>query len=380
MMSFLAWLALALWGYLLGLRGGFWRADQRLAEPTGMAPRRWPPVAALVPARDEAKTIGHAVRGLLDQDYPGPFQIIVIDDDSRDGTARVAARAAGDSPRLHVVAGRPLAYGWTGKTAALAQGLEQVDRHAPGTEYLLFTDADILHDPRSLRRLMVKALDDERDLVSLMVRLRCESAWEKILIPAFVFFFQKLYPFPWVNDSARPTAAAAGGCMLVRRTVLEDAGGLEAIRHKLIDDIALGALIQRRGRVWLGLVDTVHSLRPYDRLGDIWRMVTRSAFAQLNYSGGLLAVALFGLCLAYLVPPLALLFAGWGGKLAGLLAWIAMAWAYAPTLRLYGRKPVEGLLLPFAALMYGAMTADAARRYWMDEPTPWKGRRPVEPE
>ncbi len=381
MMSFLAWGSLAAWGYLLALRGGFWRADQRLADVDVDVTRRrrWPPVAALVPARDEAKLIGKAVRGLLDQDYPGPFQIVVIDDESGDGTAQAAAKAAGDSPRLHVVRGRPLSHGWSGKAAALAQGMAQLDRVAPGTEYLLFTDADILHDPRSLRRLVAKALDDDRDLVSLMVRLRCEGRWERLLIPAFVFFFQKLYPFAWVNDSARRTAAAAGGCMLVRRTVLEDAGGLEPLRHEVIDDVALGRLIHRRGRVWLGLTETVRSLRPYDRLGDVWRMVTRTAYAQLGYSPGLLAATVAGMVLVYLVPVLAILFAGWVGKAVGLAAWIAMARAYAPTLRLYGGKPVSGLLLPVAALLYTLMTVDAARRHWMGVPTPWKGRRPVEP-
>ena len=364
-MSVAAALSLIVWLVLVFFRGGFWRADQRL-DPDTPEPGAWPAVVAVIPARNEAASIGRAVGSLLGQDYPGEFSVIVVDDDSDDGTAA----AAGVSDRLSVVSGKPLPSGWTGKLWAVHQGLE----HTGDAAFVLLTDADIEHPPQSLRRLVAKAEEGDLDLVSLMVRLRCETAWERLLIPAFVFFFQKLFPFPRVNDPDRPEAAAAGGCMLVRRAALERAGGIEAIRDRLIDDCALAAAIKPGGPIWLGLSGDVRSLRSYQRLGQIWTMVARTAYEQLRRSPLALAGTVIGMAVIYLVPPLAVVGGDVVARACGLAAWLLMAAAYRPTLRLYGLPPWHGLLLPVAAFFYSLMTIDSARRHWRGQGGAWKGR------
>ncbi len=374
----LAFLSLSAWIWLLFLRGGFWRADQRLAEGGGAERAPWPSVAAVVPARDEAETIGATVSSLLSQDYPGPLSVIVIDDNSTDGTASRANGAANGDPQFHLLPGRPLPAGWTGKLWAVAQGVDVAATAVPDAEFLLLTDADIVHDGGNLRRLVGKATGENLDLVSLMVRLRCESFWEKLLIPAFVFFFQKLFPFAWVNDPHRPTAAAAGGCMLVRRAALEAAGGIAAIRGRLIDDCALAALLKRRGRIWLGLASETTSLRRYDRLSEIARMVARTAFEQLGNSTLLLAGTLAGMIFLYAVPPAAFLLGLAVGDLpmavVGGLAWAAMLFAYEPVVRLYRLSSPWAAALPVAAFLYVAFTLESARRTWRGEGGAWKGR------
>lgn len=361
-------LSLAMWLGLLGFRGGFWRADQRLGcGPPG--PVIWPSVSAIVPARDEAATIGRAVASLLAQDYPGQLRLVVVDDASTDGTAD-AARATGDE-RLLVVAAAALRPGWTGKMNAVAAGVAAAGE---GPRYLLLTDADIEHGPGHLKRLVAKAEAEHLDLVSLMVMLRADSGWERLLIPAFVFFFQKLYPFARVNNPARPEAAAAGGCLLVRRLALAEAGGIEAIKGQIIDDCALARLLKARGPIWLGLSTGSRSLRAYDALGDIWNMVARTAFVQLRRSPWLLAGTLLGMALLYLAPPLAV---GLGDGLAaglGAAAWAAMAVAYWPTLRLYGLSPAWAAALPLAGVLYGLMTLSSAMRHWSGRGAGWKGR------
>ncbi len=364
-MSVAAAFSVVVWLALLFFRGGFWRADQRL-DPTPPAPRHWPDVVAVIPARNEAPTIGRAVASLLDQDYPGAFSVIVVDDDSDDGTAA----AAGASDRLTVVSGKPLAPGWTGKLWAVHQGLERAREAA----FVLLTDADIEHPRQSLRRLVAKAEQGGLDLVSLMVKLRCETFWERLLIPAFVFFFQKLFPFSRVNDRRRPEAAAAGGCMLVRRAALERCGGIEAIRGRLIDDCALAAAIKPGGPIWLGLTQELHSLRSYRRLGEVWAMVARTAYEQLRRSPLALAGTLMGMAMVYLVPPLAAVSGDAVAAAFGIAAWLLMIAAYQPTLRLYGLPPWHGLLLPLAALFYTLMTMDSARRQWRGQGGAWKGR------
>jgi hopene-associated glycosyltransferase HpnB len=379
-------LALAAWICLALFHHRFWRADQRLAADTEPRPDGWPAVAGVVPARNEADVVAAAVTSLLDQDYPGPLKVILVDDHSTDGTATAAIEAgrASDRPEaLRVVASEPLPAGWAGKLWAVSQGIAEAGRTAPDARYLWLTDADVAHDPGQLRRLVAKAEADGLDLVSLMVMLWCRSAWERLLIPAFVFFFQKLYPFPAVSDRASSVAGAAGGCMLVRRTALEAAGGIEAIRGALIDDCALGRLVKARlasggGGVWLGLTTRARSLRPYQGLADIWRMVARSAFDQLHYSHVLLAGTLAGMVLLYLLPPAAALGYPLHGDawaaLFGLAAWLLMAGLYAPTLRLYGMGWLRGLLLPAAGVLYAAMTLDSALRHWRGAGGAWKGR------
>lgn len=368
----LAALSLAIWTYLLFLRGGFWKADQQLG-PAGALPA-WPAVVAVIPARDEAPTIGRTVNSLLAQDYPGELQVIVVDDGSGDGTAA----AAGASARLRVITGAALAEGWTGKLWAVSQGLAAADDWIGEAAYVLLTDADIEHHSENLKELVFKAESGRLDLVSLMVGLHCESFWERILIPAFVFFFQKLYPFPWVNDPARRHAAAAGGCMLVRRRALQAAGGVAAIRGRLIDDCALAGLLKANGPIWLGLSSTTRSLRSYRRLSEIWNMVARTAFVQLEHSAGLLVGTVFGMAVLYLTPPIAavagLLSGRTGLELLGAAAWAAMAAAYAPTLRLYGQRSARALWLPVAGLLYALMTVSSALRHWRGRGGAWKGR------
>jgi hopene-associated glycosyltransferase HpnB len=371
-MQLLFWAALvslALWAGMVMVHRRFWRADQRLEEARELA--SWPMVTAVIPARNEAATIGRTVGSLLAQDYPGELSVIVVDDNSDDGTAA----AAGSDARLRVIPGAALADGWTGKLWAVSQGVREAGT-AP--DYLLLTDADIEHDPGNLKRLVYKAETDGRHLVSLMVKLRCESFWERLLIPAFVFFFQKLYPFPAVNDPNSRIAAAAGGCMLVRRETLEAAGGIDAIRSAVIDDCALARLIKKRGSIWLGLATRTRSLRAYDGLVEIWDMVARTAYVQLRHSPLALVGTLAGMAVIYLVPPLAFAVgtALRQGPLAsaGMIAWLLMALAYAPTLALYGRSVAWALVLPVSAGLYTLMTLSSAMRHWRGRGAGWKGR------
>ncbi len=379
----LASIALAGWIYLLVLHGNFWRAGPRLELEATPAPRRggWPPVVAVVPARNEAEVITRSLSSLLGQDYPGPFSVVLVDDRSDDATAALARRTAKDlgaAERFEIVTSAPLPPGWTGKTWALSQGVEQAQALVPNARYLWLTDADIRHDSRELGALVAKAEAGPLDLVSVMVWLSCQSLWERLLIPAFVFFFQKLYPFAWVNDPGRRTAAAAGGSMLVRHSALERAGGVAAIRGAIIDDCALARTIKRGGPIWLGLADETQSLRPYRGLADIWAMVSRSAYTQLNHSPLLLGVTILGMALLYLVPPVAgiagVLAKHAGAAVPGVLAWLIMAAMYRPALRLYREPTGMALLLPVAALLYCGMTLDSAWRHWRGKGGGWKGR------
>ena len=375
----LSCISLLIWCVLLFARGGFWRT--RPAAPLANAPRdAWPSVAAVVPARNEADVIAQAVGTLLAQAYPGPFHVIVIDDHSTDGTAdaaRAAALALQCPERLTVLAAEPLPSGWSGKVWAQSQGIEAVRTLGLPADFLLLTDADIGHPTDAVTQLVARADAEKRDLVSLMVRLRCDSFWEKALIPAFVFFFAKLYPFSWVNNPRNKTAAAAGGCMLVRRAALEEAGGIESIRAELIDDCSLAARIKHRGEgrhpILLDVAARSVSLRPYDNWREIWNMIARTAFTQLHYSGWLLAGTLAGMAIIYLIPPVAALALG-PHALPAWLAWAAMCCAYAPMLRYYGRSPLWAPFLPLVALFYVGATFASAVRYWRGKGGQWKAR------
>ena len=372
--SLLAWL------YLAFFHGRFWRGEVRLeagAAP-GPAGGDWPAVVAVVPARNEEASVERSLRSLLAQDYPGPFEIVLVDDQSEDATFARARALAEEDARVSVVRTPPRPAGWVGKMWAVHTGVTEGARRRPGAVYWLLTDADVEHSPGNLRRLVAKARGEDLGLVSLMVRLHCERGWERLLVPAFVYFFQKLYPFPRVNDPRSRTAGAAGGCMLVRADALEGAGGIEAIRGEIIDDCALGKALKARGPIWLGLSRSEYSFRPYRGLGDVWNMVARSAYTQLGHSPLLLAGTLIGLVLVYLVPPLVAL--GWplhgGAAAAGaaLAAWGLMTWTFQPTLRDYGRSPWLGLALPVAGGLYLAMTLDSARRHHQGRGAEWKGR------
>jgi hopene-associated glycosyltransferase HpnB len=370
--------ALAAWIYLTAGRGRFWRMAERDDRAEPAPPATWPSVAAVVPARNEADVIAASIGGLLAQDYAGAFRVILVDDNSEDGTAAVAQGvaqgAAGSGARLEILRGAPLEPGWTGKLFAMRQGLARASAADPPPDYILFTDADIAHSPDNLTRLVARAEAGGLVLTSLMAELSQRAWFEKLMIPAFVFFFDMLYPFPWAKDPARREAAAAGGCMLVRREALEAAGGVEAIRGEIIDDCAMGALLKRQGPIWLGLTHRARSLRPYDSLGDIGRMISRSAYAQLGYSPLKLIGTVLGLALVFLAPPVLALFASGGAAFCGLAAWVLMTLAFQPMLRFYGRSPLWGPLLPLIAALYLTFTFRSALDHWAGRGGMWKGR------
>jgi hopene-associated glycosyltransferase HpnB len=371
-------MVLAIWLYLLTARGGFWLAAERDGDgPAAAMPGAWPAIAVVIPARDEAACIGATVISLLAQNYPGELRVVVIDDNSRDATGEVARQAAaklGEADRLTVLSGRALAAGWTGKLWAQQQGVAYVNEWPVPPIYVLLTDADIVYAPDAVSQLTARARASGAVLTSLMVKLHCASFAERAFIPAFVFFFQTLYPFAWANDPRRATAAAAGGCMLVRRDALQDAGGMAAIRGALIDDCALAKLLKARGPIWIGLTERVRSIRDYPAVADIRGMVSRSAYAQLRYSSLLLVGTVLGLALTYLAPVALALFASGFAQLAGVLAWLAMALAFWPTLRFYGLPVVWGLALPAIAAIYMAFTIDSAYQHARGRGGMWKGR------
>jgi hopene-associated glycosyltransferase HpnB len=372
----LALIALAAWVYLLVGRGGFWRADVRddLEPERGNA--TWPDVAAVVPARNEAATLPQSLASLATQDYPGVLAIIVVDDASEDATAAVV-KAAASAPRperrrLTLVSGSARPPGWTGKLWAAHQGLAEAQRGKPA--YVLLTDADIVHAPDVVRRLVARAATNKLALVSLMAELNRQSLAERALVPAFIFFFQMLYPFRWVNQRAHRVAAAAGGCMLVEEAALAAAGGVAAIKGALIDDCALAQRIKRQGAIWLALTHRARSIRAYPTFGDVRRMVARSAYAQLAYSPWRLAAMVAALSVAFLAAPCLVVLGSGAARLIALLAWALMALAFLPTLRFYGAAPLWAPLLPAIAGLYVGFTLDSAYQHLRGRGGMWKGR------
>lgn len=380
MAGLIALISLVIWVYLLTARGGFWHAQERDDTPEDEArfkvPATWPSVAVVIPARNEAGSIAQTVGSLCRQDYPGVFRIVVVDDQSDDGTAelaRAAALEAGAPDRLTVVTGAPLPEGWTGKLWTLKQG-DAIASTPEKPDWLLHTDADIAHSPDNLRKLITRGVNDKLTLVSLMAKLRCDAGFERALIPAFVLFFQMLYPFRWVNQRGHPLAAGAGGCMLIQREALEAAGGIDSIRDEIIDDCALGARLKLQGPIWLGLTDRAQSVRPYENLGEIHKMVARTAYAQLKYSPWLLLGTLVSLFLTFLAPPLMTVFSHGWARFFGLLSWIGMSVAYLPMLRFYQRSGWWAPVLPAIAALYSVFTFDSALQHWRGRGGMWKGR------
>ena len=365
--AILAILALAAWSWLLLLRGSFWRASEMDAE-TVAPPAHWPAVTAIVPARNEAALIGQTLPTLLAQDYPGEFRIILVDDNSTDGTA-VIARSAGADPRLTILPGAPLAPGWTGKLWALEQGI----RAAGPAPRLWLTDADIAHAPDTLTTLVARAEAQSLVLHSLMARLRTETLAEKAIVPAFIWFFQMLYPFGWVNRPGHPLAAAAGGCVLLDAASFRAAGGVAAIRGQIIDDCALGRLMKARGPIRLSLTGRARSLRA-SGLADLFQMIARSAYAQLGFSPALLLGTLLALALLFVVPPVLTFTDPGAAGLYGTIAFALMMGLYQPMLRFYGRSPLWALALPLIAAFYGAATLWSAVQHWRGAGGQWKGR------
>jgi len=361
-MTLLGLSTLLIWLYLIGAHGSFWRSTPELTPAT---PRNAPDVDIVVPARDEAATIGVVIASLLTQDYAGNMRVILVDDSSRDGTAQRAGTAA----TLTVIAGQPKPPGWSGKLWALDQGVA-----ASSAPLVLFADADIVHDPRHLSTLVARLDEPRVDMVSEMVRLNCASLAERLLIPAFVYFFQMLYPFAKANDPASAVAAAAGGTVLIRRAALERIGGIASIKDALIDDVTLARAVKRGGAIYLGHSRLAVSIRPYPRFQDIWDMVSRTAFTQLRHSGFLLAVALCGLLWVWWLPLALAVFGHGGERYCGMAAFALSAGSYVPTLHRYGRHSLWAVALPLVVLFYMGATIASAFAHWQGAGAQWKGR------
>ena len=359
--------ALALTIWLALCLTGFWLCAEREDAVQCAEPVQWPDVVAIVPARNEADVIARSLGSVAGQDYPGSFRVVLIDDNSEDGTGEIARCLNTD--RIEVLSGKPLASGWTGKLWAVSQGIAQV-----GTpRFMWLTDADIEHAPDTLRRLVTIAEGKQRKLVSFMAHLHCKTWPERMLVPAFVYYFMMLYPFNWVNRRT-PFAAAAGGCVLVEREALEAAGGIAAIRTSLIDDCALGALIKRQGPIWLGLTHRSRSIRPYVKTGEVGAMIARSAYAQLRYSPMFFVTTVIGLVLMFVVPVgLALLGQG-TAQVIGALAFALMALLYQPILRFYRLSPLWGLAQPLIGSFYTFCVVWSGWQHWRGRGGMWKGR------
>ena len=378
------------WGWLTLFRGRFWATDQRLDVPKAREGGSWPGVVAVIPARNESEVIGKTIPTVLGQRYPGPLSVYLVDDRSSDGTADIAKAAAREADKgfsFKVVTGKERPDGWAGKVWALQQGVEAAK--TVDHEYFWFTDADIANSPDVLVSLVARAEEEGLDLVSVMAKLHVSTFWDKLLIPAFVFFFGKLYPFRWVNDHDKSTAAAAGGCVLARKARLVEGGGFESMREAIIDDCALARLVrgpEGRGRLWLGISQEVQSIRPYDGFRGIWDMVARTAYIQLRRSPVLLAGTILGMAWLYLGPPAAM---GAGIGLAAVGVWDTPTWVllvsgaggwglmsaiYTPMLKWYRLNRWWGPLLPIAGLLYTLMTLDSGWRSWMRRGGGWKGR------
>ena len=366
-MIFVILLSLLIWLYLVLAHGRFWASAPELPPA---APTELPDVDIIIPARDEAATIGPVVASLLAQDYAGKFRIILVDDNSADGTAT----RAGTAPNLLVISGQPKPDGWSGKLWAVSQGVA-----ASSAPVLLLADADIVHDPRHLSSLVARLQLPRTDMVSEMVRLNCSSLAERALVPAFVYFFQMLYPFARVNDPHSGVAAAAGGTVLIRREALERIGGIAAIRNALIDDVTLAQAVKRSGRpsgaaIYLGHSGLASSVRPYPGWGDLWQMIARTAFTQLRYSALLLLLTLAGLTLVWLAPAWGIVFGHGWTRAAGLAAFLLAALSYLPTLARYRQSPLWSLALPLIASFYMAATLGSALNYWLGRGARWKNR------
>jgi hopene-associated glycosyltransferase HpnB len=376
-------LTLIIWIWLLIFRGQFWRCDQFLDRETPVL-ESYPPVCVVIPARNEADLLPISLRSLLLQNYPGHFAVILVDDQSEDHTAEIAHQIAaelGKKDKLKVICSQPLPSGWTGKLWALEQGIKEANNLIPCPDYIVLSDADIDHNLNNLLQLVTKSESEKIALTSLMVLLRCESFWEKLLIPSFIFFFQKLYPFRWVNNPKNSLAAAAGGCILIRRETLIDIGGIQVLKDALIDDCTLAKVVKshpKTERIWLGLTKDTKSLRPYPSLKTIWDLVARTAYTQLNYSPLLLLGTIFGMFLVYLMPIvgliIGLLLNNYLIFLLGFITYFLMTISYFPSVKLYQCSPFFACLLPIIAVLYTLMTIDSAIRHWQGKGGAWKGR------
>jgi hopene-associated glycosyltransferase HpnB len=378
-MLIIAIACLVIWLGLLLFWGQFWLGVQ--LSPSQKTLAFYPNVWVVIPARDEAEVIADSLASILQQNYAGNLTVVLVDDNSSDDTAKIAQETANElekTSQLHLISGQPLPPGWKGKLWALEQGINYA-KQVIEPDYILLTDADIYHHSSNVTELITKAETEKLDLVSLMVLLRCQSFWEKLLIPAFVFFFQKLYPFKLTNNPHSFVAAAAGGCILIKAKTLAKIGGVASFKNALIDDCTLAKKVKEsQGKIWLGLTQKTISLRPYDSLKSIWDMVARTAFYQLNYSWLLLIGTILGLIFVYLTPLLAIIWGIIGQDLTiaiiGLITYCLITVAYFPTVKLYQISPLWSCLLSAIAFLYGLMTIDSALKHLQGQGGSWKGR------
>jgi hopene-associated glycosyltransferase HpnB len=370
---YLAAIPFVIWLYLLLGRGNFWKVTEDDTAPKSL--KKWPRVIAVVPARNEAETIARAISSLVSQDYPGEFEIVVVDDQSDDGTAALARQVAAESgatQRVTVHSVATLPPGWTGKLWALNAGIAAAE-NTPA--FFWFTDADIVHARDTLRRLVFLAERDALDLASLMVLLQAKTFPERLLIPPFLYFFLMLYPPRWIADPEARTAGAAGGCILLRREALERIGGFAAIRNEVIDDCALARTVKHSGgKIWMGLTRASVSLRSYETFAEIRDMIARTAFTQLRYSFVQLVAALAGLFVTFWLAWI-LFFTG--NDPAWILASTAVALmttTFLLTVLFYNLPPYWAFTLPLAAVFYGYSTCLSAARHMLGRGAQWKGR------
>jgi hopene-associated glycosyltransferase HpnB len=375
--------SLLIWLFLLIFWGNFWLCNQKINSTKNDICQDNISVCVIIPARNEAELLPITLKSILEQEFIGKLRVILVDDQSTDNTGNIARNLAqnlGLNDRFEVINSQELPSGWTGKLWALNQGINYANKYNP--DYILLTDADIKHHETNLQELIFKAKNENLELVSLMVLLRCESFWERFLIPAFVFFFQKLYPFPWVNNVNKKMAAAAGGCILIKTETLQKIGGIEVLKDALIDDCTLGQKVkfhtEKNTPIWLGLSEKTCSLREYNSLDTIWDMVARTAFTQLNYSPLLLVGTLIGMSLIYLAAPVSLILGFWLQNYViislSLMIWLLMSLSYFPTIKLYKIAPFWCFSLPLIALLYNLMTIDSALRHYQGKGGYWKGR------
>lgn len=367
-------ITLSIWLYLLTARGGYWRTN---TAPLPPPPEQWPDITVIIPARNEEAVIGSTITSLLNQEYAGNVQIILVDDHSSDGTQNIARQAAQhcqQNENLTILGAPPLPHDWSGKVWAMQQGYLHAIEKEHHTPYLFFTDADIDHGPHTLQSLVQRAEGEQLDLVSLMVLLQNKTFSEKSMIPAFVYFFKMLYPFAWINKPGHPLAGAAGGAMLIRNKALQAVNGLQCIQDALIDDCSLGRALKANGKIWLGLTQNSLSTRGYEKMSEIWMMITRSAYTQLNYKPWMLVGSLVGLTFTFLMPVVLSFSSHPITQTLGIASWLCMSASYLPMLRYYRQSILWAPSLPITALIYMGATFDSARRYYAGKGGQWKGR------
>ncbi|WP_346771185.1 glycosyltransferase [Commensalibacter oyaizuii] len=388
-MIILTGLSFIIWIWLFFFHGRFWSRGpilQPISPTEQFKCKRWPDVYIIVPARDEAKTIEQVTLSLLQQDYLGKYQILVVDDDSQDGTGDIVHRCRQDlsedqQGKLTVICTPPRPSGWSGKLWALSHGIDYIERqYKPENAYFFFTDADIVHEPSHLATLVDKAETDQLDQVSEMVQLRCQSFFERAFIPAFVYFFCMLYPFSKVNKSSTSIAAGAGGTVLIRQYALAKIGGISALKTALIDDVTLASLVKKSGgKIYLGHSRLARSLRTYERITDVWDMITRTAYVQLRYSLFWLLLTICLMSMMWFFPFIHIFTINGIARKIAMATYFISILSFIPTLSRFGISFLWIFALPAIALFYLTATIGSALNYYRGKGMMWKGRAYVTP-